>query len=134
MSEQESKRILREFAHRLNEAMDDMKMPPKFQGRQTHAAKLLGVTQKGAGRWLEGRGLPRAVEQPKIAAKVNVRLEWLMFGLGPKRESSNKRELKSNLMQEIILAVDQAVEMVCDKPDKELKARLVIALYRSLTG
>ena len=133
MQEQETQRIRREFSARLNEALDDKHAPPKYKGRQTYVAKLFGVTQKGARRWLEASSLPRAGTQSKIAKKLGVRVEWLMFNLGPKRaELSNDNEMNAELMQRIIMAVDRALKESTATPDEKVKAQLVTDLYRLL--
>ena len=133
MQEQETQRIRREFSARLNEALDDKQAPPKYKGRQTYVAKLFGVTQKGARRWLEASSLPRADFQSKIAEKLGVRVEWLMFNLGQKRANlSNDSELNSEMMQRIIMAVDRAIKESAATPNAKFKAQLVTDLYRFL--
>ncbi len=81
-----------EFAVRLNEALDDISVPPKGDGRQHYVGKLFNVQQSAARRWLEGMAMPRPALFQTIADKLNVRVEWLMFGLGPKRLSDPDRK------------------------------------------
>jgi transcriptional regulator with XRE-family HTH domain len=105
MTEKDEARIRREFSERLNEALDDMGVPTKDLGRQTTAARLFGVSQKGVRKWLEGEGLPHTKRISKIANKVNVRQEWLLFGLGPKQiDPEEAGRFNTNLMQRIMVS------------------------------
>lgn len=75
------------FAIRLNALCDEAVIPEKGKGRQLAVAKLFGVTQKAARKWLEGDGVPEYERCFKIAAHFNIAFEWLMMGRGPKRIS-----------------------------------------------
>lgn len=99
------------FAARLNEALDDIGIPPKNSGRQQKAAELFGLTQKGARKWLEAESIPVTHKVPDIVARINkvdktlapLRAEWLLFGVGPKRETHRVMQLQDeyevNLIQ-----------------------------------
>lgn len=88
------------FAQRLNQALDEAGFPPKNSGRQTKAAKLWGLSQKGARKWLEAEAMPDTHRVPMIVRKLNglapdlppIREEWLLFGRGPMRETSTREE------------------------------------------
>jgi len=81
------------FAARLNQALDEIGIPPKNEGRQKAAAELFELSQKGVRKWLEGEGLPETHKVPGIVAKINayrpslppLRSEWLLFGEGAMR-------------------------------------------------
>lgn len=73
---------LRDFARRLNMACDHGNLPPKGYGRQVTLAKLAGVGQKGARKWLEGEAFPRVWRLEQLAKKLGVRSQWLMTGEG----------------------------------------------------
>ncbi|MFO1351882.1 MAG: S24 family peptidase [Gammaproteobacteria bacterium] len=75
----------KDFAMRLNEALDDKDLPSKHAGRQVLVAKMFGVSQKGARKWLEGIGYPTTHRAREIAKRLGVRYEWLMSGIGEKR-------------------------------------------------
>lgn len=75
---------LLDFAARLNELCDDMKVPPKGKARQTTLAKLFDVTQNGTRKWLEAEGYPSTAMTKRIAAWGKVSFEWLMTGHGSK--------------------------------------------------
>lgn len=76
---------LAEFSKRLNELCDDMKIPPKGLSRQGTLAKLFGVSQKGARKWLEADGYPSTSMGKRIASWGGVTFNWLISGEGPKR-------------------------------------------------
>lgn len=77
--------IKQAFARRLNEALDDARFPPKGAGRQVAAGERYGVSQKGAGKWLEGDGMPETTKAIEIATDLGVSFEWLMTGRGDKK-------------------------------------------------
>lgn len=72
------------FSARMNEICDDMKVPPKDQGRQTKVGAIFKVSQKGARKWLEGEGFPGIEKAAEIAKWAGVNFEWLMTGRGLK--------------------------------------------------
>jgi transcriptional regulator with XRE-family HTH domain len=80
------------FADRLNLALDQLphglRPPEKGRGRQLHVAKMFGVSQKGARKWLEGEALPHTSRLLKIAARCGVSGEWLLTGRGTMRADS----------------------------------------------
>lgn len=71
------------FSKRLNHALDLNKVPRKGKGRQVTVAKMFGVSQKGASKWLEGQAYPDIQKMAVIAKKLNVSVEWLTYGDGP---------------------------------------------------
>lgn len=70
------------FSDRLNTLCDGNGIPPKGKARQTKLAKLFGVSQKGARKWLEGEGYPSTEKGIEIARWANVSYDWLMTGRG----------------------------------------------------
>lgn len=79
---QQSKTEQQLFSERLNHALDIFGIPPKGRGRQLIVAKMFGVSQKGASKWLEGQSFPEIERLKTISTRLNVNLEWLMTGLG----------------------------------------------------
>ncbi|MTI13805.1 LexA family protein [Sansalvadorimonas verongulae] len=77
MSHDEEKR---DFAKRLNKALDDINFPKKGKGRQIVLAELFGVTQHAARKWLVGDSMPSTKRLPDLAKKLNVSTEWLLSG------------------------------------------------------
>lgn len=76
------------FARRLNEALDGAGVPEKGKGRQVKVAKMFGVSQKGARKWLEGEAIPNTKRIAQIAARLEVAGEWLLTGQGEMRAPS----------------------------------------------
>ena len=134
MAEKDAVRIRREFSERLNEALDDLGVPTKARGRQTTAARLFGVSQKGVRKWLEGEGLPHTKRIGRIAHKANVRQEWLLFGLGPKRlDPDETSQFNTSLMQRIMVSVEKTIKVGDIQLSEQQKAFLVTSLYESLS-
>lgn len=73
------------FADRLNEALDAEEFPPKGAGRQTALGKLMGISQNGARKWLEGDGMPTQANMFELCDKLSVSTEWLQTGRGRMR-------------------------------------------------
>lgn len=76
------------FAERLNEALDDIGVPPKGEGRQAAVGKRYGVSQHGARKWIEGEAMPELTRAIEIALDLGVTTEWLLSGRGEKRIGS----------------------------------------------
>lgn len=76
--------ILEAFAERLNEVCDDLGIP-RGHGRQAELARRVGVTPKGARKWLTGQGFPELEKAIQIAGLANINVNWLLQGAGPKR-------------------------------------------------
>lgn len=87
---------LSEFAKRLNKLCDLDRLPPKGGGRQLELAKIFGVSQKGARKWLEGEGLPKTSRINEIAAHFGVNSEWLLSGRGDMREQEGNYGAREN--------------------------------------
>ncbi len=87
----EKERERKQFAARLNLALDEFGVPPKGKGRQTVVAKMFDVSQKGARKWLEGEGMPDTTKIPEIARRLGVRADWLLTGQGPMREEEKEK-------------------------------------------
>ena len=124
----------REFSDRLNQALDRLGLPAKGQGRQTQAARLFGVSQKGVRRWLESEGLPAQSDWSRIADAVHVSVQWLFFGLGPMMVSGTKTLTRptqqTDAMELVIFAVDQVAQQF--PQIVPIRAHLITALYRAL--
>ncbi|CAG9256145.1 hypothetical protein PCAR4_40231 [Paraburkholderia caribensis] len=75
------------FSARLNEALDHIRFPAKGRGRQQALADQMGVSQKGARKWLEGESMPEQVRLEALADWLQVNFEWLAKGTGEKRSS-----------------------------------------------
>jgi hypothetical protein len=90
-------------------------------------------SQKGVRRWLEAEGLPRAKDLQPLAQFLNVRQEWLMFGLGPKKDTvTDDGQFNKVLMQRIMVSIGQALERAKIETSERQKAQLITALYEAL--
>lgn len=94
------------FAARLNELCDDMKLPPKGEGRQVALAKKFEVSQKGARKWLEAESMPQTQKIIEIARWACVSTEWLLSGRGEKRlPAPEKKFVTSEQMARVLEAM-----------------------------
>lgn len=73
-----------DFSRRLNLALDEEGYPPSMSGRQTVLAKATNKSQPGVRKWLVGEALPNMTSAIELAKLINVNLEWLLSGRGPK--------------------------------------------------
>jgi len=91
------------FVKRLNEALDKEKFPPKNKGRIQQLAEMMGLTHRGASKWINGETCPPANKYAKLAEKLSVREKWLREGEGPMAEESG--EFFQNSTDKKIIAV-----------------------------
>lgn len=78
----------RAFSERLNEALDDIRFPAKGAGRQGALGAKMGVSQKGARKWLEGEAIPATARIIEPAQWLNVNFEWLAMARGDKKAAA----------------------------------------------
>jgi transcriptional regulator with XRE-family HTH domain len=77
-------KVRSEFAKRLNIALDDVTDAPQGHGRNTWLAAKMGVSAKGAGKWLNGDSIPEVAKFPKLAEIARCDGAWLLFGAAPR--------------------------------------------------
>jgi SOS-response transcriptional repressor LexA len=70
-----------EFSLRLEQALNVSGAPPKGKGRLLSVAKLFGISQQAAAKWLNGTIFPTK-RINSIADKLNVNPHWLLTGQG----------------------------------------------------
>lgn len=70
------------FHERLNTALDKAGFPPKNRGRISRLADIMGLSHRGAGKWLDGDTAPPVKKCPFLAEKLHVNPEWLITGKG----------------------------------------------------
>ena len=66
------------FAQRLHEAMDAQGYSKR--GRARILSKEFGVSDKGAGKWLNGEAIPETSKIPVLAQFLKTNAEWLLSG------------------------------------------------------
>jgi len=94
------------FSKRLNDVLDDAGFAAKGNGRQLSLGKEMGVSQKGARKWLEGEAIPETTRLIDIATRFGVSFEWLATGRGAKALSrgesdANPRNSKADYPPEV---------------------------------
>ena len=71
-------KVKEDFAKRLHQAMDARSYP--IRGRARILSKEFGISDKGAGKWLNGEAIPETSKIPLLAQFLNVNAEWLLSG------------------------------------------------------
>ncbi|WP_288364765.1 hypothetical protein [uncultured Acinetobacter sp.] len=69
-----------EFAKRLHKAMDMAGYP--VRGRARILSQKFQISDKGAGKWLNGEAIPETSKIPLLSGFLGIRSEWLLTGLG----------------------------------------------------
>lgn len=87
----ELEKVKEEFASRLNLAMDELNYP--VRGRARVLSKEFSVSDKGAGKWVNGEAIPETSKIPLIAAFLGINAEWLLSGVGDMRPLSQSQSL-----------------------------------------
>ena len=80
--------VKQEFAKRLHNAMDKKGYP--VRGRARILSKEFHISDKGAGKWLNGDAIPETSKIPLLAAFLGVKAEWLLNGNTPESASSTQ--------------------------------------------
>ncbi|MCF6765991.1 helix-turn-helix domain-containing protein [Thiotrichales bacterium 19S3-7] len=78
------------FAQRLNQALDLRGFPPKNRGRIQLLAELIGLTHRGASKWVNGETCPPAKKYALLAEKLSVNANWLKTGQGAITDSNEQ--------------------------------------------
>jgi transcriptional regulator with XRE-family HTH domain len=86
------------FAERLHELCNDKAMP--VRGRTRQLAKTFEVSQQAASKWLGGLSYPELDTVIAIAEWGDVSVNWLLQGVGLKREA--KVSTKAQILEEAI--------------------------------
>ncbi len=81
------------FSERLNICLDKEGFPPKHHGRIQLLAEMVGLTHRGASKWVNGQSAPPASKYAALAHKLNVGEKWLQTGEGAMLGSANSRPL-----------------------------------------
>lgn len=84
------------FAERLHEAMDAQGYSKR--GRARVLSKEFGVSDKGAGKWLNGEAIPETSKIPILAQFLNTNAEWLLSGSSTTDFDNNVMPVTSKLL------------------------------------
>ncbi|SEH87235.1 hypothetical protein SAMN05216535_2390 [Stutzerimonas xanthomarina] len=90
----DSQEIRAAFAARLNTSLDDAPGVRKGRGRNTDlqaALKKIGVeaSLQATNKWLRAESIPEKDNLRALAGWLNVRAEWLEYGVGPMLASAD---------------------------------------------
>jgi transcriptional regulator with XRE-family HTH domain len=77
-----------DFARRLHEALDGLRVDTRLAERKRYLARILGVTERQIGNYFAGKKLPDPERWTLLATQLGVSLDWLLTGRGPKRPLS----------------------------------------------
>ncbi len=69
-------KVKEDFAKRLHKAMDSKGYPRR--GRARILSKEFNISDKGAGKWLNGEAIPETSKIPLLAAFLDINAEWLL--------------------------------------------------------
>ncbi len=70
--------IARQFAERLNHALDNLDIPTPSRERAVILSKMVGITKQQAWSLLEGHVKPDAELLQQLADELEVETEWLL--------------------------------------------------------
>lgn len=80
------------FSERLNFCLDQLGFPPKNYGRIQLLADMVGLTHRGAGKWISGQSSPPAGKFPILAKQLKVNELWLRTGEGAISPMDSEKE------------------------------------------
>mgnify|MGYP003390895005 FL=1 len=94
------------FADRLNICLDKEGFPPKNCGRIQLLAEMVGLTHRGASKWVNGQSTPPAKKYASLAQKLNVNEIWLKTGEGSMlgTETSTPLSTALGIPQEVVIS------------------------------
>lgn len=94
------------FSERLNICLDKEGFPPKNCGRIQLLAEMVGLTHRGASKWVNGQSTPPAKKYHSLAQKLNVSEEWLKSGEGHMlgSEASERVSRARGLPQDVVIS------------------------------
>ena len=123
------------FAARLNEALNDIRFPAKGAGRQGGLGAKMGVSQKGARKWLEGESIPETSRMFELARWLGVNFEWLATGRGDKRagvEVEAAAQTSDTIMQTVVSGGAETVQRLSEATSSVASA--VTKILREIDG
>ena len=73
------------FAERFNTTLDRIGISRNW-GRRAQVARLFGVSETAAGKWLDGESMPETKRLPGMAHILGCDVNWLLAGQGAGQE------------------------------------------------
>lgn len=117
------------FTKRLNEALDKEGFPPKNKGRIQLLADMMGLSHRGAGKWLDGETVPPAKKCPFLAEKLHISEEWLRTGQG-----NMVREASSGINPPAVFSKEVPLYSISDLNNPYRTPLQTITCYASSPG
>ena len=108
------------FSVRLNLSLDKEGFPPKNRGRIQLLAELVGLTHRGASKWVNGESSPPAKKYPVLAKKLKVNEHWLRTGEGG-MEDGVKQDIEKSRQSSLINVPVYCVDSFLSQNKKILK-------------
>ena len=130
----ELEKIKEEFAARLNLAMNKKNYP--IRGRARVLSKELGVSDKGAGKWINGDAIPETSKIPLIAAFLDISAEWLLSGVGDMHPAQQNSQIQSTDGQQDQLSrpLNELIETLKTLDSKNELNPALIETLKSMVG
>lgn len=119
------------FAERLSLSLDKEGFPPKHKGRIQLLAELVGLTHRGASKWLNGECTPPARKYALLAKQLHVHEKWLKTGLGPMYDNHPAVLFASTLGVEQMVPIYTPTEMLAATPREHKKIQCILP-YRGV--
>ena len=82
-----------QFAKRFNDSLTALGVPNR--GRMVATAKMFGVSNSGAKKWIDGESIPDTYRLSDFATKLKVRAEWLLTGIKDKSDIDIGKRIKT---------------------------------------
>lgn len=83
---------IKSFSDRLNLSLDKLGFPPKHCGRIQRLSEMVGLSHRGAGKWVNGQSSPPLGKFSTLAKQLQVNEHWLLTGEGPMCADQNESE------------------------------------------
>ena len=114
------------FSERLNICLDKEGFPPKNHGRIQLLAEMVGLTHRGASKWVSGQSTPPAGKYASLAKKLHVSEKWLQTGEGSMLASTDAEPLSCamGLAQDVSIYTINELVSVKKTPQKIMKCVL----------
>lgn len=95
-------KVKADFAKRLHKAMDSAGYP--VRGRARILSREFKISDKGAGKWLNGEAIPETSKIPVLANFLNVTSEWLLYEdfIDDYQEGEKNIEDKESIYKDLI--------------------------------
>ena len=98
----------KQFAERLNLALDHHAIPPRNKGRIQHVAEMFAVSHAGAGKWVNGLVIPAKKHRESIAQRLKINKDWLETGHGDMLD--HDKQQPEGIMELPVLTFHEAIK------------------------